>query len=110
VVMHHLRATTRRENRGWELGVEMTRNRFDYFRKHYGAHGFAWFRIWMVLGYAARWSLLGVLGRRRPDTAIGDYGAYVRGTLRAAWTGRPERFAAWQGSEVPSNPSAEAAR
>ena len=91
-VVHHLQATTRAENRQLQLQPELVRNLFDYFRKHYGAAGVLWVRLWMLVGWGGRWlvlALLVLLGRRERDPVASRFRL---GHVRAAWSGRADRF------------------
>ena len=92
VVIHHWGATTRSENRRMQLGAEMTRNRFDYYAKHFGARGLRWFRFWTVIGYSVRRTVFGVLSVFSSAEAVRWRARYYAGTLRAALTGDPDRF------------------
>lgn len=93
VVMHHQGVTTRHENRQMQLGVEMTRNVFAYYAKHFGRRGLFWFRFWMVLGFSLR-RVLAVVPGFLSLTRDNDWRQhYQRGALRAAWSGDPDRFA-----------------
>ena len=92
-IIHHQGVTTRSENRQLELTAEMTRNLFDYYRKHYGAHGLFWFRLLTVMGFSFRRLLFAVPGLLWRTEAMRRRIAFLRGTLRAAWTGNPDQFA-----------------
>ena len=92
VVIHHWGATTRSENRRMQLGAEMTRNRFDYYAKHFGARGLRWFRFWTVIGYSVRRVAFGLLSVFSSADAVRWRARYYAGTLRAALTGDPDRF------------------
>jgi GT2 family glycosyltransferase len=81
-IVHHSGATLGAERERHDVDSEMLRNLFDYHRKYYGEWGVRWLRLWMVIGYAARY----VLGRIRPAAASATP---LDRRLRAAWTGRP---------------------
>jgi GT2 family glycosyltransferase len=92
-IVHHWGATTARENGAFRMQGEMLRNYFDYFRKHFGRRGIAWFRILLVVGFAPRTVVFGVLARFRPSERAGNNVRFFRGMLRAGWTGDPDQFA-----------------
>jgi GT2 family glycosyltransferase len=92
-IVHYWGATTERENGAFRMQGEMLRNYFDYFRKHFGRRGIAWFRILLVVGFAPRILVFGVLARFRPSERAGNNVRFFRGMLRAGWTGDPDQFA-----------------
>jgi GT2 family glycosyltransferase len=92
-VVHHLGATTGVENRSLKLGVEMTRNVFDYYEKHFGRRGLFWFRVWLIAGFTLRSLVFSLASIVRSSEAARLHLRYVQGTLRAGRTGRPEAFA-----------------
>jgi GT2 family glycosyltransferase len=92
-VVHHCGETRRLENRGMEIQRELVQNEFDYYRKHFGGLGFAWYRLWTVIGFAPR-ALRYRLRRRHGSPADAALEVFCRGMLRAGWTGDPDQFRA----------------
>jgi GT2 family glycosyltransferase len=91
-IVHHLQATTKVENHRFRLQGELVRNLLGFYRKHYGAGGLAWMRLWMTIGFGGRYLLFGLLGLVRPERADPDASRFRLGMMKAGLTGNPEQF------------------
>jgi GT2 family glycosyltransferase len=59
-VLHHGGATLSIERQRTDLERELIENLFAYHRKHFGWIGYAWLRLWLVIGYGARSAVVAV--------------------------------------------------
>jgi GT2 family glycosyltransferase len=91
-IVHHLQATTRLENRGFELQGEILRNQFQYFRKHYGSAGVAALRFDLAIGFGARYAIFRILERLHIRNDDKRARRFRLGMFRAGLTGNPDSF------------------
>jgi GT2 family glycosyltransferase len=91
-IIHHLQATTRVENQQLRVQDELVRNLLDFYRKHYGPLGVAWMRLWMAIGFGARYLVFGAIGLIRAGRADPAASRFRLGMARVGLTGNPEQF------------------
>lgn len=91
-IVHHLQATTRVENQDFRVQGELVRNLLGFYRKHYGPLGLAWMRLWMTIGFGARYLVLGAIGLVLRGHADPVASRFRLGMARAGLTGNPEQF------------------
>jgi GT2 family glycosyltransferase len=91
-IVHHLRATTRVENQRFRVQDELVRNLLGFYRKHYGPRGLAWMRLWMTIGFGARYLIFRAISAVQPGRADPVASRFRLGMARCGLTGNPEQF------------------
>ena len=91
-IVHHCGATVRRSGNPLAFQGEICQNMLDYYTKHFGRAGVAWFRFWTVVGYSVRAARYAVLNLLNPTDRTRSLGRLCQGMVRVGLTGKPGQF------------------